>query len=91
MVFSLAHSLALCQKLTFFLYFAQCTAGTWICAGGYYKTASTCTACPTDYTSSPGSTNLNQCFVSHGVQINAKYWLQNQAAVTERFNSWILK
>jgi putative spermidine/putrescine transport system substrate-binding protein len=26
-----------------------------------------------------------------GVQINAKYWLENQAAVTERFNSWVLK
>lgn len=26
-----------------------------------------------------------------GVQINAKYWLDNQAAVTERFNSWVLK
>lgn len=26
-----------------------------------------------------------------GVQINAKYWLDNQAAVTERFNAWILK
>ena len=49
----------------------QCTSGTWICAAGYYKTGTICTACPTDYTSSPGSTNLNQCFVSHGVQINA--------------------
>ena len=29
--------------------------------------------------------------IKNGVQINAKYWLQNQAAVTERFNSWILK
>ena len=29
--------------------------------------------------------------VSNGVQINAKYWLDNQAAVTEKFNAWILK
>ena len=29
--------------------------------------------------------------IKNGVQINAKYWLENQAAVTERFNSWILK
>ena len=29
--------------------------------------------------------------VKTGVQINAKYWLDNQAAVTERFNSWVLK
>ena len=29
--------------------------------------------------------------IKNGVQINAKYWLDNQAAVTERFNSWILK
>ena len=26
-----------------------------------------------------------------GVQINAKYWLDHQAAVTERFNAWVLK
>lgn len=29
--------------------------------------------------------------IRNGVQINAKYWLDNQAAVTERFNAWILK
>lgn len=29
--------------------------------------------------------------MKNGVQINAKYWLDNQAAVTERFNSWVLK
>ena len=29
--------------------------------------------------------------IKTGVQINAKYWLENQAAVTERFNSWVLK
>lgn len=29
--------------------------------------------------------------IRNGVQINAKYWLENQAAVTERFNAWILK
>ena len=29
--------------------------------------------------------------IRNGVQINAKYWLDNQAAVTERFNGWILK
>ena len=29
--------------------------------------------------------------IKTGVQINAKYWLDNQAAVTERFNSWVLK
>ena len=26
-----------------------------------------------------------------GVQINARYWLENQASVTERFNGWVLK
>ena len=29
--------------------------------------------------------------IRNGVQINAKYWLDNQAAVTEKFNAWILK
>jgi putative spermidine/putrescine transport system substrate-binding protein len=29
--------------------------------------------------------------IRNGVQINAKYWLDNQAAVTERFNAWVLK
>ena len=29
--------------------------------------------------------------IKTGVQINAKYWLENQAAVTERFNAWVLK
>jgi putative spermidine/putrescine transport system substrate-binding protein len=29
--------------------------------------------------------------IKNGVQINAKYWLENQAAVTERFNAWVLK
>jgi putative spermidine/putrescine transport system substrate-binding protein len=29
--------------------------------------------------------------IKNGVQINAKYWLDNQAAVTEKFNSWILQ
>jgi putative spermidine/putrescine transport system substrate-binding protein len=29
--------------------------------------------------------------IRNGVQINAKYWLENQAAVTERFNAWVLK
>jgi putative spermidine/putrescine transport system substrate-binding protein len=29
--------------------------------------------------------------IKTGVQINAKYWLENQAAVTQRFNSWVLK
>ncbi len=29
--------------------------------------------------------------IRNGVQINAKYWLDNQAAVTEKFNSWVLK
>lgn len=29
--------------------------------------------------------------IKNGVQINAKYWLENQAAVTEKFNSWVLK
>jgi putative spermidine/putrescine transport system substrate-binding protein len=29
--------------------------------------------------------------IKNGVQINAKYWLDNQASVTERFNGWILK
>jgi putative spermidine/putrescine transport system substrate-binding protein len=29
--------------------------------------------------------------MKNGVQINAKYWLENQAAVTEKFNAWILK
>jgi putative spermidine/putrescine transport system substrate-binding protein len=29
--------------------------------------------------------------IKNGVQINAKYWLDNQAAVTEKFNAWILK
>jgi putative spermidine/putrescine transport system substrate-binding protein len=29
--------------------------------------------------------------IRNGVQINAKYWLDNQAAVTEKFNGWILK
>jgi len=28
--------------------------------------------------------------IKTGVQINAKYWLDNQAAVTEKFNAWIL-
>ena len=28
--------------------------------------------------------------IRNGVQINAKYWLDNQAAVTEKFNAWIL-
>ena len=28
--------------------------------------------------------------IKNGVQINAKYWLDNQAPVTEKFNSWIL-
>jgi len=29
--------------------------------------------------------------IKNGVQINAKYWLDNQAAVTEKFNAWVLK
>lgn len=29
--------------------------------------------------------------IRNGVQINAKYWLDNQAAVTEKFNAWVLK
>ena len=29
--------------------------------------------------------------IKNGVQINAKYWLDSQAAVTERFNGWVLK
>jgi putative spermidine/putrescine transport system substrate-binding protein len=29
--------------------------------------------------------------IRNGVHIDAKYWLDNQAAVTERFNAWILK
>jgi putative spermidine/putrescine transport system substrate-binding protein len=29
--------------------------------------------------------------IRNGVQINAKYWLDNQAPVTERFNAWVLK
>ena len=29
--------------------------------------------------------------IKNGVQINAKYWLENQAPVTERFNAWVLK
>ena len=29
--------------------------------------------------------------IGKGVQINAKYWLDNQAAVTEKFNGWVLK
>ncbi|KAB7598085.1 ABC transporter substrate-binding protein [Verminephrobacter eiseniae] len=29
--------------------------------------------------------------IGNGVQINARYWLDNQAAVTERFNAWILQ
>ena len=29
--------------------------------------------------------------IKTGVQISAKYWLDNQAAVTERFNGWVLK
>ena len=29
--------------------------------------------------------------IKSGVQINAKYWLDNQVAVTERFNAWVLK
>jgi putative spermidine/putrescine transport system substrate-binding protein len=29
--------------------------------------------------------------IKNGVQINAKYWLENQAAATERFNAWVLK
>lgn len=29
--------------------------------------------------------------IRSGVQINAKYWLDNQAAVMEKFNGWILK
>jgi len=26
-----------------------------------------------------------------GVKIDAKYWLDNQAAVIERYNAWVLK
>ena len=29
--------------------------------------------------------------IKSGVQIDARYWLENQAAVMERFNSWVLK
>lgn len=29
--------------------------------------------------------------IKNGVQINAKYWLENQTAVMERFNEWVLK
>ena len=29
--------------------------------------------------------------IRSGVQINAAYWLENQAAVTTKFNAWILK
>jgi putative spermidine/putrescine transport system substrate-binding protein len=29
--------------------------------------------------------------IKNGVQINAKYWLDNQAGVTEKFNAWVLK
>jgi putative spermidine/putrescine transport system substrate-binding protein len=29
--------------------------------------------------------------IKNGVQIDAKYWLENQASVTEKFNSWVLK
>ena len=29
--------------------------------------------------------------IRNGVHINPKYWLDHQAAVTERFNAWILK
>ena len=29
--------------------------------------------------------------IKNGVQINARYWLENQAPVTERFNAWVLK
>ncbi len=29
--------------------------------------------------------------IKNGLKIDAKYWLDNQAAVTERFNAWVLK
>lgn len=29
--------------------------------------------------------------IRNGVQIEAKYWLENQAAVTEKFNAWVLR
>ena len=29
--------------------------------------------------------------IKTGLKIDAKYWLDNQAAVIERFNAWILK
>ena len=29
--------------------------------------------------------------IKNGVQIDAKYWVANQAAVIEKFNGWVLK
>jgi len=29
--------------------------------------------------------------IKTGLKLDAKYWLDNQAAVIERFNTWVLK